>query len=218
MSNVKEFDHAIVKDPEIFQQVVEDPVIVVKHPLPDNGHCDGTGNDREIEDAAEEGTGPALHVIDRRRDQEGEEAGDRHGDQHDHQRVAQRSEKDIVMKQFDIVSEADEDILHIFTHGGVKKAGVDAHEHRINDKHQEKEQAGKHKQITGYGFPSDKSTAHAVLTFKHWPFLLIKNKKSEIRNSGRRLISHFKFLIFEFSFLEDIIIGILCQNTTFGIF
>ncbi len=58
----------LVDETERFAQIVEDAVVVVVHPLPHDGNGDRTGDDGEIEHAAEEAGGPLRQIDDGRAD------------------------------------------------------------------------------------------------------------------------------------------------------
>ena len=108
-----------------------------------------------------------MHVGDGGGDPEGEGADGGHRHDHDHQSVAQSPEEDLIRDKLFIVSEADEDIHRVLAHVGVKEAGVDAHEHRVDNKGNEKEQARQEEEIAGDGLPPHQGPAQAGIRLTH---------------------------------------------------
>lgn len=128
------------------EQVVQQAVIGVEHPFPDDRDRDRAGDDRQIEDAAEEGRRNFFHLIDQRGHPQREQAGERHADQHDDKGIGQRLIKFGVLKKSDIVIQPDEgEFRQRIAEGAVDQT----HHHRENDEAEEEQQRRSHEQIAG---------------------------------------------------------------------
>ena len=147
---------------DAFQNLVEDAVIVVVHPLPHHGDGHGAGDHGQVEDAAERGEHGALQLIDGRGHPQGERTHRRHGHDDDQEGILQGLQKGHVLPQIDKVFQSHElDVARV--HIGVGKAVEDTNDHGDDNKSQEKDQAGQQKQITGDGLPAYQCPAHRGL-------------------------------------------------------
>ena len=147
----------LVDEAERFAQIVEDAVVVVVHPLPHDGNGDRTGDDGEIEHAAEEAGGPLRQIDDGRADPQRERAGNRHGDHDDDDGIFQCADEDGVCEQLFVVRQADEDVGAI--HGGIEEARDHAQDHGVDDESQEEDQAGQKKEVGCDGLLPDQCAA-----------------------------------------------------------
>lgn len=128
------------------EQVVQQAVIGVEHPFPDDRDRDRAGDDRQIEHAAEEGRRNFFHLIDQRGHPQREQAGERHADQHDDKGIGQRLIKFGILKKSDIVIQSDEgEFRQRIAEGAVDQT----HHHRENDEAEEEQQRRSHEQIAG---------------------------------------------------------------------
>ena len=147
----------LIEQAEALAQIVEDAVIVVVHPLPDDGNGDGTGDNGEVEHAAEQTCGPLRQIDDGRADPQRERAGDRHRHNDDDEGVLQCADEDGIGEQFFIVCKADEDVGAV--HGGIEEAGHHAEDHGVDDEPHEEDQAGQKEDVGGDGLLPDQCAA-----------------------------------------------------------
>ena len=146
-----------VDDAEGLAQVVEDAVVVVVHPLPHHRDGHRSGDNGQVEHAAEKAGSPLGQVYDGGGDPQREDAGDGHRDHHDDDGVLQCTEEDGVGEQLFVVCQTHKDIGAV--HGGVKEAGHHAQHHGVNDEAQKEDQAGQQEAIGSKGLAPDQRTA-----------------------------------------------------------
>ena len=142
------------------EDLIQQTVVRVEHPLPYHGDRHGAGDHGQVEHAAEEGAGHCLHLIDGGADPQGKCGNGGHRYHHDDDGIQEPFPEDGVLSHFGIVGKADK------LGGGAVQAHFleaehHAHDHRDHHKADEKDQAGQQEQVGGNSFPPDQSLAHA---------------------------------------------------------
>mgnify|MGYP004583234131 CR=1 FL=1 len=185
----------LVDQAEGLAEVVEYAVVVVVHPLPDDRDSDRTGNDRQVEDTAEETGRPLGQVDDGRADPQRECTGNGNRNNNDDEGVLQRAKEDGVGEQFFIVCQTHEDVRAV--HGRVKEARHHAQDHGIDNEAKEENQTWQKEQVGSDGFlPHQCAAAFRLLDFcslcsqkNHQTFLSHKTPLPRRDVRGRGVLS-----------------------------
>ena len=133
---------------------------IVENPVPNNGNGHRAGNHRQIENAAESGGGGHGHLADGGGHPQRESTGNGYGNHHDDQCVLQRNPEHLILEQILVIIQADKNILP--THGGIEKAGDDAHDHGIDHEAQEEDQERQQEQIRSDRFMDHQAPGSGV--------------------------------------------------------
>ena len=147
----------LVDQTQRLAQIVEDAIVIVVHPLPDNGNGNRTGDNGQVEHAAEKAGGPLGQIHDGRADPQREGAGHRHRYDDDDEGVLQSTQEDLIGEQLFVVCKADKDIGAV--HGGIKEARDHAEDHGVDDEPQKEDQAGQKEEIGCDGLLPDQCAA-----------------------------------------------------------
>ena len=134
------------------EDLVQQAVVGVEHPLPHHGDRHRTGDHRQVEHAPEEGAHLAAHGVDGRAHPQRKGGDHRHRHHHDEDGVPQRADEGGVLDHLDVVAQAGKGrgrSVDAHVQETVHKAHAHGHQHKAH----KEQQAGQHEQVGGDGLP-----------------------------------------------------------------